>query len=215
LIAWSDSCAGQSKNFTIVCLWQLLILKPWKLVHLKSSDDETEPHIDLASLLKPVKANAVDSKNLADLHKLLCFVPSTYQSYYLSLIANATSCNTVTGNGDDAEGGTIVPTCAATSEGCSTGSTLRSKKGKLSHDSKDGSQPGRQTGRVVPKVKTGTKQAVEDQASSSSVASGILCQKKQQQSAELQKKKSLTGNVRKRTANTRCTTDVKKKRKTD
>jgi len=100
-------------------------------------------------------------------------------------------------------------------------STLRSKKGKLFHDSKDGSQPGRgadrsrQTGRGVPKVKTGTKQAVEDQASSSSVTSGILCQKKQQQSAELQKKKSLTGNVRKRTANTRCTTDVKKKRKTD
>lgn len=26
LIAWSDSCAGQNKNFTIVCLWQLLIL---------------------------------------------------------------------------------------------------------------------------------------------------------------------------------------------
>jgi len=26
LIAWSYSCAGQNKNFTIVCLWQLLIL---------------------------------------------------------------------------------------------------------------------------------------------------------------------------------------------
>jgi len=25
LTAWSDSCAGQNKNFFTVCLWQLLI----------------------------------------------------------------------------------------------------------------------------------------------------------------------------------------------
>ena len=27
LTAWSDSCAGQNKNFLIVCCWQLLILQ--------------------------------------------------------------------------------------------------------------------------------------------------------------------------------------------
>ena len=27
LIAWSDSCAGQNKNFIVVCVWQLLILR--------------------------------------------------------------------------------------------------------------------------------------------------------------------------------------------
>ena len=58
--------------------------EPWKVVHL--SDDETEPQIDLPSLLKPVgNGKPIDSKKLADLQKLLCFVPSSYQSYYMSL----------------------------------------------------------------------------------------------------------------------------------
>ena len=26
LVAWSDSCAGQNKNFVLICLWQLLVL---------------------------------------------------------------------------------------------------------------------------------------------------------------------------------------------
>jgi len=35
LVAWSDSCAGQNKNFVIVCLWQLLILRGYEIIDHK------------------------------------------------------------------------------------------------------------------------------------------------------------------------------------
>lgn len=36
LIAWSDSCAGQNKNFSMICLWQYLVAKKlFKCIHHK------------------------------------------------------------------------------------------------------------------------------------------------------------------------------------
>ena len=201
LIAWSDSCAGQNKNFVIVCLWQLLILtkkfrlidhkfpepghtfldsdrdfahieqelrkreniysmdqyqdimhgcvrkspfavtrmadkfydlqslpqvlglknakqntagekvefrdgirwirtekfgqyqykhsvneeEPWKTVLLKPADS-AEPVVSMATLVTPVTAKPVNSKKLADIQKLMCYIPPTYQQFYSSLI---------------------------------------------------------------------------------------------------------------------------------
>jgi len=35
LVVWLDSCAGQNKNFVIVCLWQLLILRGYEIIDQK------------------------------------------------------------------------------------------------------------------------------------------------------------------------------------
>jgi len=35
LVAWSDSCSGQNKNFVIVCLWQLLLLCGFEIIDHK------------------------------------------------------------------------------------------------------------------------------------------------------------------------------------
>jgi len=35
LVAWSDSCSGQNKNFVIVCLWQLLLLRGFQIIDHK------------------------------------------------------------------------------------------------------------------------------------------------------------------------------------
>jgi len=35
LVAWSDSCSGQNKNFIIICLWQLLLLRGFESIDHK------------------------------------------------------------------------------------------------------------------------------------------------------------------------------------
>jgi len=69
------------------CKTSLTEEEPWETVKL--STGSSEPDTDLTDLLKPADTTKpINSKKLADIRKHLCFIPSTYKQFYLSLFSD-------------------------------------------------------------------------------------------------------------------------------
>ena len=69
-----------------MCKTSLTEEEPWETVKL--STGSSEPDTDLTDLLKPADTTKpINSKKLADIRKHLCFIPSTYKQFYLSLFS--------------------------------------------------------------------------------------------------------------------------------
>ena len=58
----------------------------WKTVRLTTAS--SDPDSDLTDLLRPAGVTKqINSKKLADVRKQICYIPSTYKQFYLSLVA--------------------------------------------------------------------------------------------------------------------------------